>query len=238
MHAYDPWRKVLAVWAAASAVSAVASLPGSYAFSVRQVAVSGAQTVPVAALLEASGVVPGVPLATVNPQALRRQLLRHPRVRDAQVEVRWPDAVRVRVWERTPFSVLRLADGAQALLDAQAVVLQRSGKPQELPVILHPSVPWLQPGSRVPAEEVVRVVEELASLPEAERHWVAWVRWLPTGDLVVGTREGFAVRCPVGQLLRGLRTARAVVRTLRARGVQPAVVDLRFGRWAVVQPAP
>jgi cell division protein FtsQ len=229
--------RLLRLWAVVAAGCAVASFPASSAFSVREVVVRGTRALDPDTVVRAAGLGPGIPLSAVDPGRVRQHLLRVARVWEAWVEVRWPHRVEVRVQERTPVAVLRLADGAEAVVDGEAVVLERGGAPG-LPVVLGPALPWVQLGEPVPAAGVVRLVAELADLPDPDRSQVRWARWLDPGDYTVGTREGLVARVRAGQLRWGLRAAQEVLRTLAARGVRAAVVDLRFGDRAVVQPAP
>lgn len=232
------WTRVLRVWLVTSLVCAVASFPNSSAFSVQEVEVQGAQALDPQALMAAAELAPGRPLASLDPQEARRLLLRLPRVREAQVELRWPSRVLIRVRERVPRAVLRLPDGAHVLVDEAGVALERVHRDPGLPVVLSPALPWVRPGEVVPAAGVARLVAEVAALPERELAQILWARWLPTGDYTVGTRHGLVARVAEGQLAWGLQTAREVARSLRRRGVQVAVVDVRFRGRAVVQPAP
>lgn len=233
-----PWVRMLRLWALTSALCALASLPASSAFSVRELEVHGARALDPQRLLASAGLAPGVPLASVDPQHVRRRLLRWPWVEEAQVEVRWPSRVVVRVWERTPRAVLRLQDHTQVLVDGGGVVLERTSRPWNLPVVFAPALPWVLPGEAVPSTGVVQLVAELAALPEGERAQIRWARWLPGGDYAVGTQQGLVVRVSAGDLAWGLRAAREVARALHVRGVRAAVVDVRFRDRAVVQPAP
>jgi len=234
----EVWMRLLRLWAATAAACAVVSFPTSSVFSLRQVEVHGAVTLDPQALVRAAGLDPGSPLASVDPERARRGLLRLPRVRQARVEVQWPSRVVVWVQERQPVAALRLPDGTQAVVDAEGVVLDRGEQAEGLPVVLVPAVPWLRPGEVVPAAPVVGLVVELAALPEEDRRQVRWVRWLGTGDYVVGGWDGVVARVAARQLQQGLRRAQRVAEALRARGVRPAVVDVRFGERAVVEPAP
>ncbi|MCS7236313.1 MAG: FtsQ-type POTRA domain-containing protein [Armatimonadota bacterium] len=231
-----PWARLLRLWAAVAGTCAVLSFPSSAAFSLQEVEVHGARRLDARELARAGGLEVGMPLASVDPDRVRRRLLRLPRVRDAWVQARWPSRVRVWVDERTPQAVLRLPDGTEVLVDEDGVVLD--GAAQGLPVVLGPKVRWLQPGEAVPAPEVVRLVRELAALPDPDRQQVAWARPLATGDVTVGTRDGLVVRAAAGRLGKGLRTAREVAQALWARGVRAGVVDVRYADRAVVQPAP
>lgn len=230
--------RVLRLWVLTSVLSAVFSLPASSALSVREIEVHGVRALDPRRLLVLAGLAPGTPLVSVNPESIRRRLLRWPWVKEARVEVRWPSRVVVWVRERTPRAVLRLPEGTHVLVDEAGVVLQRTLSSGDLPLVLAPAVPWVQPGEVVPSAGVVQLVAELAALPAGERARLRWVRWLPTGDYVVGTRGGLVVRTAAGDLAWGLRTAREVARALQNRGVQARVVDVRFQDRAVVQPVP
>lgn len=229
---------MLRLWVLTSALSAVFSLPASSAFSVREVEVHGVRAMDPQRLLVLAGLAPGIPLVSVNPESIRRRLLRSPWVKEAQVEVRWPSRVVVQVWERTPQAVLRLPKGTHVLVDDAGVALGRTLSQGNLPLVLAPAVPWVQPGEVVPSAGVVQLVAELASLPADERAQLRWVRLSPAGDYVAGTRGGLVVRLAAGQLAWGLRTAREVARALQNRGVKAGVVDVRFRERAVVQPVP
>ena len=232
------WIRILRVWLVTSLACALASFPNSSAFSVQEVEVEGTQALDPHGVAAAAGLAPGKPWASVDPQEVQRRLRWLPRVREAQVEVRWPSRVLIRVRERVPRAVLRLPDGSQVLVDEAGVALERVPQNPGLPVVLSPALPWIRLGEVVPATGVVRLVAEVAALPERELAQLVWARWLPTGDYTVGTRRGLVARVVEGQLAQGLRTAQEVARALRRRGVQVAVVDVRFRGRAVVQPAP
>ncbi len=94
---------------------------------IESVRVSGNQTLPAAELLAAAGLRTGGSLLTLDLQAARAQLVRHPRVRTAALRRRLPGSVEVEVEERVPCAVVRA--GRDLLVDAEGAVLGAAGAP-------------------------------------------------------------------------------------------------------------
>jgi cell division protein FtsQ len=230
-------RRLLRLGVVLSLVAAAVSVAESSAFSVRRVEVYGARALSEEAVRSSSGVRIGQPLVAVDPQAVRRRLLSVPQIAQAWVDVVWPDRVVLRVTERRPVATLRVGK-AYVPVDSEGVVLGWWQDAGGLPVLSGRRPPWTRPGETVPSEPLRAAVEELAALPAAVRRGIRSVTVERSGDYAVRTGSGLLVRVAPGELERSLALAEEVVAGLRARGVEPAVVDLRFGERVVVRPAP
>lgn len=230
-------RRLLRLGVVLSFVAAAVSVAESSAFSVRRVEVRGTETLSEEHVRSSSGVRTGQPLVAVDPQAVRRRLLSVPQIAQAWVDVVWPDRVVLRVTERRPVAALRVGK-AYVPVDSEGVVLGWWQDPGGLPVLSGPRLPWIRPGETVPYEPVRALLVELAELPPAVRRGIRSVAVERSGDYAVRTSSGPVVRVTPGEVRRGLALAEEVTAALRARGVEPALVDMRFGERVVVQPAP
>ncbi len=230
-------RRLLRLGVVLSLAAAVVSAMGSSAFSVRQVEVRGAQTLSEDRVRSRSGVRVGQPLVAVDPHGVRRRLLSVPQVEEAWVEVVWPDRVILRIRERQPVAVLQLASGVYAPLDPRGVVVGWWMEPRDLPILYGISPPWTRPGEMVPSEPLRAAVKELAGISTVAQK-VRSVTVERSGDYTVRTRSGLLVRANPGELERALTLAEEVAAGLRARGVEAAVLDMRFGERVVVRRLP
>lgn len=237
-HGLELVLRLLRLGVVLSWVAAVVSVAESSAFSVRRVEVYGTQTLSEEWVRSSSGVRVGQPLVSVDPQAVRARLLSLPRIEDARVDVVWPDRVVLRVVERRPVAALRVAPDLYVPLDPQGVALGRWPDAGGLAVLSGPRPPWTRPGETIPSEPLRAAVKELADLPLVVRGRIRSVAVEPGGDYAVHTSSGLLVRVVPGELGRGLALAEEVAAKLKARGVKPAVVDMRFGERVVVRPAP
>lgn len=107
---------------------------------VQQIEVTGlAASSPVTEeqVLSLAGVREGMPLARVSEPAVRRALVRIPRIRDVNVVRGWPHRLELRVQERTPWAVARVS-GVTFLVDREGAFF--SGRSSAaLPTLLLPS---------------------------------------------------------------------------------------------------
>jgi len=100
--------RFLAVVVAAAAVVWVAYSPW---LSVDIVETGGVSASPTHIILADYGVVAGSPMVSIDAGAVERALLEDPWVREAVVEMHWPDRVSVSVVERTPVAWTNTASG-------------------------------------------------------------------------------------------------------------------------------
>jgi cell division protein FtsQ len=123
---------VAAFRGAKEAYRLVTTAPG---LAIAEVEVSGAQRLTLDRVREIAGLRPGQNILTASLTDARAALLREPWVREAHVERKFPDRVRIEVLERQAVAQVEL--GGLYLLDEKGAVFKRS-EPQErldLPII-------------------------------------------------------------------------------------------------------
>ncbi|MFG1890753.1 cell division protein FtsQ/DivIB [Micromonospora sp. NPDC049051] len=127
-------------WAVTAGVLALAGMLawtvlGTGLFGVREVRVEGAELVTTVQVRDAAAVPDGAPLARVDLAATARRVGGLPAVERAVVTRDWPDALVVRVTERTPVAVV--PRGQQfVVIDRAGVVFRSAPRPPDgLPVV-------------------------------------------------------------------------------------------------------
>lgn len=127
-------------WAVAGGVVAVAGLVawmllGTGLFGVREVRVEGAELVTAVQVRDAAGVPDGAPLARVDLAALAGRIGALPPVERVTVTRDWPDALVVRLTERTGVAVVPRGEQF-AVVDAAGVVFRTvPQRPDGLPLV-------------------------------------------------------------------------------------------------------
>jgi cell division septal protein FtsQ len=217
---------------------AIAAFPQSALFTVDRIEVSGEFTLPPATVITIAGVHYGERLFAVDVMAALSQLRADPRIKTAEVQIRPPRAVLLRITERQP--VVALMIGKQfALLDDDLMVVSVGPYTAGLPEVVDRirGTPWARAGAPI-VSEAARVA--LLALPAIPRQLGADVRRLvvaPGPDLTLVLRSGLEVRAGG---LRGLgeRLAQVppVLAALRARGIAISAVDLRYSGSIAVTP--
>jgi len=109
---------------------------------VDRVRVTGAVRTPVAEVLAASGVRPGMALVDVDAETAATTAARLPWVLRVRVIRDWPASVSVQVTEREPVAVARVGDRSWALIDGDGRVLDSVAEPP-------PGLPTVSAGSPV-----------------------------------------------------------------------------------------
>ncbi|MDR7415903.1 MAG: FtsQ-type POTRA domain-containing protein [Armatimonadota bacterium] len=229
------WVRGLRFGAVMCTIAALFSFPHSSVFAVRTVVVSGNRALPESEVLHWARLRTGIPLARIREEEVTAHLLRHPRIRTARVEFRWPHTVVLHIAERIP--VLHVVVGDRVLVvDEEGVVLDGRGE-DLLPLLVEFRVPPTPLGARLASPRLQEAVRALAALPEEGRHQLFLARLDPEGSLHVKLRSGPWVQVRLEDDLRTrLRTAEAVVRALEREGISVESVDLRFGDRAIVRP--
>ncbi|NYG56228.1 FtsQ-type POTRA domain-containing protein [Nocardioides perillae] len=154
------WRPVLV---GALLLGAVAGATWLALFSshlaVAEIEVEGAALLSEAEVRAATGAVTGTPLARVDLAAVEERVEQLTPVLEAEVTRGWPQALRVRVTERTPVAVVELA-GSLRGMDADGVLFRRYDRaPAGLPRVVVPA------GTRT--EAVVEAARVVGALPDA-----------------------------------------------------------------------
>ncbi|NIL56772.1 FtsQ-type POTRA domain-containing protein [Salinispora arenicola] len=207
MRAVLPWAVMAGVLALAGLVTW--GLVGTGLFGVREVRVEGAELVTSVEVRDVAGVPDGTPLARVDLAATAGRIGTLPAVERVDVTRDWPDALVVRVTERTGVAVVP-QEGQFVMVDAAGVAFRwLSAPPDGLPVIRVAS-----PGPEDPETRAALVV--LAALTPQLR-----------AELVDVTVEGLA------RITLQLHGARRVVWGDATRGADKArVATALLGREA------
>ncbi len=192
-------------------------------FAVKRVTVSGNDLVPTEEITSHLDV-QGTNIFWARRARLARLIQMVPGVRDADVQIRFPDQVHVVVRERTPVAIWDTGT-RRILVDADGYAL-RDGDAQ-LPVIVARETPIPGPGDRVDPD-VVHVAQELAPRLEALGLGDAQLEYRPASGitLVSGGRRvaiGFA-----DQLDAKLDAYRTIRDYLNQTHTPAELIDVRF----------
>lgn len=145
-------------------VAGVVWLLLSPTFSVRTLEVTGAHSSDTAAILEAHEVVPGRPLILIRPGAVEAELASDPWIREAHVDIDWPDTVIVSISERSPAAWVQ-TDAGWSRRAVDGVALPGPDEPDStMGRILLPVVPDGAAGSD---PSVLGALEFVETLPVA-----------------------------------------------------------------------
>lgn len=130
----------------------------------------------------------GAPLAQLSLEEFKRRVEALPWVARARVEREWPDALRVRIWERQVFARW----GESALLDDQARVFvpKPSSEMAELPVLAGP------PGREA---DVMQQYREMRDLLADSPFSLSGLSLDARGDWTAQTRSGIELRLGRGE---------------------------------------
>jgi cell division protein FtsQ len=224
--------------AAVAALCALASFPGSSLFALRDVTVEGNTVVPAAEILDRAGVHPGENAFRIDAPAIRRRVLRDPRIAEVAVVMQFPRTLRLVVRERVPVAAL-LLDSGFVLLGADGVAIGRAAEPgPAVPLQVDGlDLPWVASGAAVPSPAVRLGALIASSLPPDLRPEVGRIRVDEAGEVVLELRDGVAVRVGSGRgLQERLALVPQVLAALRARGMQVDYVDLRIPGSVIVKP--
>jgi cell division protein FtsQ len=147
------WALILAL-----AVALTVWLFRSPILAVSSISVIGFETAEVEPILTANGVVMGRPMVTVRPATVTEALLADPRIKDASVELDWPQGVVVGIEPRRAVAWANLG-GHWGLVGVDGVVMATAPDPSEgLPIL---EVPW---DGANPSAQALGGLEFLAAL--------------------------------------------------------------------------
>ncbi len=126
-------------------------------FVVKRVTVSGNDFVPIDEITSRIDV-QGTNIFQARRGRLAGMIRTVPGVRDAEVQIRFPDQIHIVVRERTPVAIWDTG-GRRILVDAEGYALRLGN--ENLPVIVAREAPFPEPGDRVD-QEAVKITQELA----------------------------------------------------------------------------
>lgn len=168
-------------WAAATAALAVLAVLGWLAigtslWGVRQVRVTGVESLSAEEVRQAAGIVPETPLLRVHPGEVAERVRALPAVATVEVRRDWPDTVVIEVVEREPVAAVPV-DDQYLLVDADGVVIRAvAAPPRELPVLVLPQAgpenPATQAALTVLAALTPELRAELESLTVTDVDWI------------------------------------------------------------------
>ncbi|OQA05177.1 MAG: Cell division protein DivIB [bacterium ADurb.Bin374] len=211
---------------------------GTSYFEIRDIVVEGVAQLPREEVLRLAGIAPGTNVINLDREAVRRQLLLHPMVRDASVELKGLCSVRLRVTERVPLLYVKMGTSFLEISD-DGVILSNTGMGErDLPIIT---------GIEFHDKEVGDSVAEHDGFVEARN----WVTRLGSGTLSDISELNFAsVQNPYLFLVSGEKVLpksledfkerhaflRALLDNLKKNNVEPEYLDMRAPSDIVVKP--
>ncbi len=223
----------------ASLLSA-AAFPQSALFRVERIDVVGSATLPPEAVVALAGIERGQRLFAVPAANAIRRLRTHPRIKTADVRVRPPETVAIIITERRPVIALVLGDEF-ALLDDELVAVAVTRGAAGLPEVEDRTgrvITVGRAGTRVSSEGARIALAALAAASPPLRRDVAKIRVAAGPDVTMVTWRGLEIRAGgLWGLADRLAQVQGLLAALAARGVSPAIIDLRYAGSVVVMPA-
>lgn len=217
---------------------ALATFPQSAFFTVERIEVHGAQTIPAAEVIELSGIRRAERLFAVEAAAVLRRLRADPRIRDAAVLLRPPRTVFITITERRPVAALVVGSGFARVADDKVVVAitPDSGGLPEIEDRTSPSA-RVRPGHSVASDALRAALLAMDSVPE---HLAGDLKRIVVAvglDLTFVMRSGLEIRAGgLPGLADRLGQVPGILDALRAKGIRPLALDLRYGGSVVVRP--
>lgn len=184
-------RRLLGLGIAVLVVLAAWGVSRSPVLDLDELTVEGAERTGAETVLDATGLRAGDQLVDVDAGAVRARVVALPWVADASVRIDWPDAVRVRVRERSPLAVVRTGESTGVLVDRDGRVLGPATGLEGLPVI--EGVVVGAPGTTLDGS-VAGALELTGLLPPGVRSRTDAVVLTATGELELRARPGGVVR--------------------------------------------
>ncbi len=206
--AHSSFRRVLLMLAVGALVAGAVWLARSPLFQVEEISVSGVSSSRVPDLLAEAGVEVGVPLLSVDPDAVATLLETDPWVERARVTRLWPRSVRVSVVERVPVAVVRRGSSFQLAAVDGTVLASRDGPDPALPLV----------------EARADPVPGLVFAAELRDDLRAGATIVVGPDEVTATVAGYQVR--LGRGVDMVAKARALAGIVDARPPEGAVITL------------
>lgn len=196
----------------------VATMSTGTGLVVATVHITGRRRTPARALARALDANRGQPILTVDLGAAKRRIEGLPWVRTAEIERRLPDAIRVRIVERTPLALWQ-RKRRLSVIDADGVVVQRIATAAfaALPIVVGPR-------ANRSAAALLRLLE---TAPTLHRLVVAAVR-VGGRRWDVRLADGIVVRLPAKNAGAAWRRLAAATRRHALLSRDIVVIDLRF----------
>ncbi len=218
---------VLAVLGAAGWLASVGTrealhmlFSGNSLFTIRRLDLSSDGRLTPELLRQYAGVSPGDNLFAVDVRRVRDDLSAVPVVKEVQVDRTLPDALSVRVVERTPLARLVMpVTGLQLAVDREGFVLGPGSASAALPLLTGYAAPGLRPGIRMSGGELEDALE-LLDLCDRTRLFqyvpIREVRREDAESMLLFLAGGEEVILPRANMTNGVQTLAKIVREIRA----------------------
>jgi cell division protein FtsQ len=183
------WRKILVVVLVLGVLVAAGWLVFfSSVLAVNGVQVTGTRVLAPGVVRGAASVPTGVPLATVDLDAITARVDRLPAVKSVDVSRAWPDKVRIDVTERRAVAVVEpQSGGLSRAVDADGVQFRHFARPpHRLPVI--------RTGAHVGAAAITEAARVAGSMPPGLARKVAFVEVRTVDTITLVMHSGTMVR--------------------------------------------
>lgn len=158
-------RRIVVLAAITVVVAAAWALTRSSLLDVDRIVVTGPSHTDAADLVAAAGVAPGDALVDLDTGAAARRVAALPWIASAEVSRAWGGTVTISVIERRPLAVLRGADGAGWLVDADGVVIDDAASDPLSPLPVVEGVAPVAPG-QVLDPVPTRLLQLVAAAPD------------------------------------------------------------------------
>lgn len=222
------WRRLVLVFALLAAVAGGIALFRSPLLRVQEVEVVGASNVSAQQIVELADL-EGASMFNAPLGEAEARIVALPLVKGAEVELSWPNKVRIQVVERVPWGYWNL-DGTSYVIDADGVILPTAKPSKGAPVINDMGDPApLSVGDRVDADAVKLAQLLLKSVPEQLSLKISRFEYRPDRGLSLITNVDYEVVVGDSQNLDyKLAVWQAVEKEIGRSELTGQVLDLRF----------
>ncbi len=211
----------------------------SRVFVVKRVAVNGNERVGDQQIVDLSGVMLGRSIFTVDQDAIARAFEREGGIALTDVEVVWPDTVRLSVRERTRAAIVNHLGMSIAVDEAGVVIEVLRALPEgALPVVTGISATGYQPGQPV-RSSVPTQVDAMASVLGAARaqgltELISELNVSDLDNLYLMTRAGMMVKLgDAADMDAKLIWMQSALNSLSAEGVTSGTINVASGKDAI-----
>lgn len=223
------------------AVHAYLFLTTSEQFAVSQVSFQGLERLSQQNLLESLPQLAGENLFLLDLGNLTASLTKHPWVKTASIQRKWPNAVFIQIEERQPYARIQL-DTVYVMDNFGTLVTRDSDEFNHLPLITGMMGTSPELGQQVISEEVLRGLKAMHYLNRLDffaEDPVTTVEVTGPRLLTFSTRDkGLKVRLAADSVSEGFRNFKIILDALKPTGDGVESIDLSFSNKVVIQPKP
>lgn len=166
-------------------------------FNVREIEVSGCQTIDQKQIVQLSGLILGTNLMQINADEAIRKIALHPVIKSVRIHRRIPHTILIEVEERTPVALVVGADSYLAV-DNEGIYLRKGEdllNELTLPVISGLTIPEnISPGANVTTDGLTAALALLKQMDESFLKNVAEIKASSPYSLTFNMLQGVEVR--------------------------------------------